>query len=97
MRWEVAKSTAGADSFGVDYAVACMTDASSATAVRETPELLARLTTHVMGPPWCGLLEAGGRCCDIAWFGSGTGDGQYTAYYGWVEGDEQPGALLIPF
>lgn len=95
-RWEEARFAGGGDTFPVDYATAAITDALGAGALRGSEALRAQVARRVQGPPGCELFDDGRATCDLAWFGSGRGDGRYRCF--WGHGDEDgPAVLLIPF
>lgn len=96
LRWERAVFEGGADRFPVDYAVAAITDARSAESIRQHESLRTPILRAVGGPPGCELFDDGTYACDLAWFGSGEGDGRYACAWG-MDAHDELSVLLIPF
>jgi hypothetical protein len=96
LAWSPAEFEDGSTTFAVDYATACVTDAGTAADIAKFPLLQEQFMRCIDGPWDCVFLNTEDGCGDVAWFGSGLGDGNYKAWWG-ADDKDQIVALCIDF
>jgi len=96
LRWERARFEDGTDTYPVDFATAAITAASGAASLRSSAAMRDLVLAHCNGRPGCELFDHADGTREIAWFGSGLGEGRYRGWWG-VDPGGVAVVLVAPF